>query len=61
MCCLIACGLVFGPISFKKYATKPATAGVAMDVPEMVLVSSGPPIQAEVTSVPGENISTDKP
>ena len=35
--------------------------GVAMEVPEMVLVSAGPRIQVEVTLTPGARMSTRAP
>jgi len=42
-----------------RYAAKPATWGVAMEVPEMVLVF--PSFQVEVTFKPGAQISTGAP
>src|SRR5690606_4881493 len=42
-------------------AATPATCGVAMDVPEIVLAASSPSIQAEVISWPGARMSTQSP
>jgi len=56
---LIAAGEVFKPMIGKKYATKPATLGVAIDVPEIALYP--PSIQAEVTLDPGAKTSTNTP
>ena len=39
----------------------PETCGQAIEVPLMVLVASGSPIQAEVMSTPGAKISTQAP
>ena len=39
----------------------PETCGQAMEVPLMVLVASGSPIQAEVMSTPGAKMSTQAP
>jgi len=42
-------------------AQMPATCGVAIEVPEIVLVAVEEPIQAEVTLLPGSNTSTQDP
>ena len=44
-----------------RYATRPATCGVAIEVPEMLFVAVVEPIQVEVTPVPGAKISTTEP
>jgi hypothetical protein len=49
------------PRTLIKYATRPATCGVAIDVPEIVFVAVELPIQALVMLWPGAWISTTEP
>ena len=45
----------------RKSAATPATCGLAIEVPLIVLVSLSLPIQAEVISEPGAKTSTQEP
>ena len=45
----------------RNLAPVPHTWGEAMEVPEMVLVAEGEPIQAEVMAEPGPKRSTQSP
>jgi hypothetical protein len=49
------------PYTLAKYATRPATCGVAVDVPESVLVAVGLPIHALIIFWPAAKISTTEP
>src|SRR5687767_5370953 len=57
---VIAAGVAEGSLA-RRRARAPATCGVAMDVPLMVLVAVSLPIQAEVTLSPGAKMSTQVP
>src|SRR5690606_36681063 len=54
------CGIAYG-LSARYSAAAPATCGVAIDVPLMVLESVSLPIQADVMSLPGAKMSTQRP
>ena len=56
----IAPGDMF-PSTLIMYATRPATWGVAMDVPDIVLTLLSDPIQALVIRSPGAKTSTTEP
>ena len=49
------------PSTLIMYATRPATWGVAMDVPDIVLTLLSDPIQALVIRSPGAKTSTTEP
>ena len=53
--------LVMPGYAWAKRAASPTTCGVAMEVPEMVLVAFAPPIHADVIPVPGAKTSTHEP
>jgi hypothetical protein len=55
-----ACGWL-GPLSSIKYAPRPTMWGVAMEVPEIVLVSVVELIHVDKISEPGAKISTTEP
>ena len=48
-------------LAWNKRAARPATCGVAIEVPEIVLVAPLPPIHAEVMEEPGAHMSTQDP
>ena len=57
----IAAGVTFPSLEIR-YATTPATWGVAMDVPEIEFVAVlEVPIQVEIMAVPGAKTSTTEP
>jgi hypothetical protein len=54
-------GVERGPSALAICAATPATCGVAIDVPDRMLVAVELPIHAEVMSEPGANRSTHLP
>ena len=55
------CAGVNTPFNCRVSAAKPATCGLAIDVPEMVLVAVVDPHHVEVIATPGANTSTHDP
>jgi hypothetical protein len=55
------CAGVKAPFNCSMSAAKPATCGLAIDVPEMVLVAVVDPNHAEIIDTPGANTSTHDP
>jgi hypothetical protein len=55
------CAGVNAPFNCKVSAANPATCGLAIDVPEMVLVAVVDPIHADAIDTPGANTSTHDP
>ncbi len=55
------CAGVAEGLSARCRAAAPATCGLAMDVPEMVLVAESPLFHAEVMEEPGAKMSRTEP